>query len=113
MGIETLVLKKHRYSQGLTRKKNIDYGITSIIGRHNNDDNFQCISSRHILSNKQILQNNSRLLCYIVNEISLNSKIYRLNKNLLVIKESWLELHLIIDTIWKIGNLTKEILSHD
>ena len=74
MGIETLVLKKHRYSQGLSRKKNIDYDITSIIGLHNNDDNFQCISSRHILSNKQILQNNSRLLCDIVNEISLNFK---------------------------------------
>ena len=74
MGIETLVLKKHRYSQGLSRKKNIDYDITSIIGLHNNDDNFQCISSRHILSNKQILHNNSRLLCDVVNEISLNFK---------------------------------------
>ena len=40
MGIETLVLKKHRYSQGLSRKKNIDYDITSITGLHNNDDNF-------------------------------------------------------------------------
>lgn len=74
MGIETLVLKKQRYSQGLSRKKNIDYDITSITGLHNNDDDFQCISARHILSNKQILHNNSRLLCDVVNEISLNFK---------------------------------------
>jgi hypothetical protein len=58
----------------LSRKKNIDYDITSFIGLHNNDDNFQCVSSRHIFSNKQILQNNSRLLYDVVNEISLNFK---------------------------------------
>jgi hydroxymethylpyrimidine pyrophosphatase-like HAD family hydrolase len=86
-GIETLVLKKHRYSQGLSRKKNIDYDRSSHRGLQDNDDNFQCIAARHILSNKQILQNNSGLLCDIVNEISLNFKDISIEQKFTIDKE--------------------------
>ena len=73
MGIETLVLNNHHYSQGLSGNKSIDdIDRTSTIGLQGNDDNFQCIATRHILTDKQILQNNSELLRDIANEIALN-----------------------------------------
>lgn len=90
MGIETLVLKKHHYSKSLSgkKKKKIDYDKTSITGlQDNDDDNFQCIAARHILSDKQILKNNSGLLCDIVNEIVLNFKDISVEQKFTIDKE--------------------------
>jgi hydroxymethylpyrimidine pyrophosphatase-like HAD family hydrolase len=87
MGIETLVLKKHHYSQGLSREKNIDDDRTNYRGLQDNDDNFQCIAARHILSDKQILQYNSGLLCDIVNEITLNFKDISIEQKFTIDKE--------------------------
>jgi hydroxymethylpyrimidine pyrophosphatase-like HAD family hydrolase len=88
MGIETLVLNNHHYSQGLSGNKSIDdIDRTSSTGLQGNDDNFQCISTRHILTDKEILQNNSGLLRDIVNEIALNFKDISVEQKFTIDKE--------------------------
>lgn len=88
MGIETLVLNNHHYSQGLSWNKNIDdIDRTSITGLQDNDDNFQCIATRHILTDKEILQNNSGLLRDIANEIALNFKDISVEQKFTIDKE--------------------------
>ncbi len=88
MGIETLVLNNHHYSQGLSGNKSIDdIDRTSITGLQGNDDNFQCIATRHILTDKEILQNNSGLLRDIANEIALNFKDISVEQKFTIDKE--------------------------
>lgn len=70
MGIETLVLKNHHNHRLSRREKNYD---SSSIDLQCNRNNLQCVKAvHHNFLNEQILQNNSRLLYEIVNEISSN-----------------------------------------
>ena len=82
MGIETLVLKTHKLkavmrenqydndddsnNKNINNKTNISFGECK--------DKLQCILSSHIPSNKDILQDNSRLLDSLADEISINFK---------------------------------------
>jgi hydroxymethylpyrimidine pyrophosphatase-like HAD family hydrolase len=73
MGIETLVLKSHKLGALMGENKEDDNNKTSI-SFADGKDNLQCILSSHILSNKEILQDNSRLLDSLTYEISINFK---------------------------------------
>jgi hydroxymethylpyrimidine pyrophosphatase-like HAD family hydrolase len=81
MGIETLVLKKHNLKavMGENQYNNDDDSNNNINNRTNIsfaecNDKLQCILSSHILSNKDILQESSRLLDSLADEISINFK---------------------------------------
>jgi hydroxymethylpyrimidine pyrophosphatase-like HAD family hydrolase len=82
MGIETLVLKRHKLEAMIGENRDDDDEDSS--NNNNNDktstsfaeckDKLQCILSNHIPSNKDILQDNSRLLNSLADEISINFK---------------------------------------
>jgi hydroxymethylpyrimidine pyrophosphatase-like HAD family hydrolase len=81
MGIETLVLKRHKlkavmrenqYDNDDDSNKNINNKTNTSFGECK--DKLQCILSSHIPSNKDILQDNSRLLDSLADEISINFK---------------------------------------
>lgn len=84
MGIETLVLKRHKLEALMeenrddndddnSKNNNINNNRTHISFAECNDK-LQCILSSHILSNKDILQESSRLLDSLADEISINFK---------------------------------------
>ncbi len=85
MGIETLVLKRHKL-KAVMRENQYQYDNDDDSSNNNNinnktntsfgecEDKLQCILSSHILSNKDILQDNSRLLDSLADEISINFK---------------------------------------
>lgn len=84
MGIETLVLKRHKL-ETLMGEYRDDVDADSNNNNNNNNnktstsfaerkDKLQCIVSSHIPSNKDILQDNSRLLNSLADEISINFK---------------------------------------
>jgi hydroxymethylpyrimidine pyrophosphatase-like HAD family hydrolase len=67
MGIETLVHKGHKIEAKI--------GENGFDGKGDDDDNkLHCVLSTNLLSNKEILQDNSLLLNNIADEISLNFK---------------------------------------
>ena len=82
MGIETLVLKTHKLKAVMrenqydndddSNNKNINNKTNTSFGECK--DKLQCILSSHIPSNKDILQDNSRLLDSLADEISINFK---------------------------------------
>ena len=82
MGIETLVLKRHKLKAVMrenqydndddSNNKNINNKTNTSFGECK--DKLQCILSSHIPSNKDILQDNSRLLDSLADEISINFK---------------------------------------
>jgi hypothetical protein len=84
MGIETIVLKRHNLEVPVGENGGED---DDDVGHDNNNgnnrakvsfaeckDKLQCILSSHIISNKEILQENSRLLNSIADEVSINFK---------------------------------------
>jgi HAD superfamily hydrolase (TIGR01484 family) len=80
MGIETLVLKRHKL-KAVMRENQYQYDSSNnnINNKTNTSfgeckDKLQCILSSHIPSNKDILQDNSRLLDSLADEISINFK---------------------------------------
>jgi HAD superfamily hydrolase (TIGR01484 family) len=81
MGIETLVLKRHKLKAVIQENQynNDDERNNNINNKTNTSfaeckDKLQCIVSSHIPSNKDILQDNSRLLNSLADEISINFK---------------------------------------
>ncbi len=84
MGIETLVLKRHKLKAVMWENQyqydNDDDSSNNNINNKTNTsfgeckDKLQCILSSHIPSNKDILQDNSRLLDSLADEISINFK---------------------------------------
>ena len=62
MGIETIVLKKHKQEAKIAQN---NYGSMC-------DNNLECIESKHLLSDKKTLEVNSSLLANIANHISQN-----------------------------------------
>jgi hydroxymethylpyrimidine pyrophosphatase-like HAD family hydrolase len=81
MGIETLILKRHKlkavmrenqYDNDDDSNKNINNKTNTSFGECK--DKLQCILSSNIPSNKNILQDNSRLLDSLADEISINFK---------------------------------------
>jgi hydroxymethylpyrimidine pyrophosphatase-like HAD family hydrolase len=85
MGIETLVLKRHKLEALMGENRDDDNDEDSSNNNNNNNnktstsfaeckDKLQCIVSSHIPSNKDILQDNSRLLNSLADEISINFK---------------------------------------
>jgi hydroxymethylpyrimidine pyrophosphatase-like HAD family hydrolase len=62
MGIETIVLKKHKQEAQVARN---NYGFMC-------ENNLECIESKRLLSNKKTLEVNSSLLVSIANYISQN-----------------------------------------
>ena len=86
MGIETLVLKRHKL-KAVMRENQYQSDNDDDSSSNNNNinnktntsfgeckDKSQCILSSHIPSNKDILQDNSRLLDSLADEISINFK---------------------------------------
>jgi hydroxymethylpyrimidine pyrophosphatase-like HAD family hydrolase len=63
MGIETIILKKHKHAATKTGSSNSSFKC---------DNSLDCIESRHLLSSDKILQVNSMLLTSLANEILLN-----------------------------------------
>ena len=84
MGIETLVLKRHKLKAVMWENQyqydnDEDSSNNNINNKTNTSfgeckDKLQCILSSHIPSNKDILQDNSRLLDSLADEISINFK---------------------------------------
>jgi hydroxymethylpyrimidine pyrophosphatase-like HAD family hydrolase len=83
MGIETLVLKRHKMEalMGENKDDNNDHISNNNIENNRTNisfaeckDKLQCILSSHLLSNKDILQYSSRLLDSLADEILINFK---------------------------------------
>jgi hydroxymethylpyrimidine pyrophosphatase-like HAD family hydrolase len=80
MGIETLVLKSHKMEPMVGENgdddKDNNNNLTSIMSpvECDGDDKLQCVLSYNLLSNKEILQDNSLLLDSLAKEISLKFK---------------------------------------
>jgi hypothetical protein len=100
MGIETLVLKRHKLEAMMGESQEYNDDDSSNNNNINNKtntsfaeckDKLQCILSSQILSNKAVLQDNSRLLDSLANEISINFRQLS-RENLLAIIKYWLEL---------------------
>jgi trehalose-6-phosphatase len=68
LGIETLRLKKHPCSKMATTENSKTTTATTIT----DCNNFNCITDHHILVNDRILQQNSRILDCLANDILLN-----------------------------------------